>query len=107
MEREADHQRAKYLKYRKPNKSFTKKKTPKEETLILDDTSDSDYSTSSYDDHSPDEDEKTSIAYDSDSADNDESSNSSIGSKGNILINGCRDGFIIDKVKPSGKSKIR
>ena len=41
-EREAAHKRAKYLKYKKLNKAFAKKKTHKEETVILDDTSDSD-----------------------------------------------------------------
>ena len=44
LEREAVHQRAKYLKYKNVNKAFAKKKTPKEETLILDDTLDSDSS---------------------------------------------------------------
>ena len=41
LEREDAHQRAKYLKYNKPNKAFAKKKTPKEETVVLYDTSDS------------------------------------------------------------------
>ena len=70
MEREASNQKAKYLKYKKLNKAFFNKKTPKEETVILDDTLDSDFSSSSEADNSPDEDEKTSIAYYSESADN-------------------------------------
>ena len=84
MEKEAAHQRAKYLKYRKLNKYFAKKKTPKEETVVLDGTSDKDSSSRSEAYNSPGEDEKTSIAYDSESDDDDESSNSSVGSKGNI-----------------------
>ena len=47
LEKEAAHQRAKYLKYKKLNKSFAKKKTRKEETVIIDDTSDSKSSSSS------------------------------------------------------------
>ena len=97
LEREAAHQRAKYLKYKKLNKAFSEKKTPKEETVILDDTSDSDSSSSSEDHNSPDEDDKASIAYDSESADNDESRNSSIVSERNIWLNGYRDAFIIKK----------
>ena len=41
LEKEAAHQRAKYLKYKKLNKAFAKKKTCTEGTVILDDTSDS------------------------------------------------------------------
>ena len=70
LEREAAHQRAKYLKYKNPNKAFTKKKTPKEDTVIIDDTSDSESSSSIEADNPPDEYNKTSIVYDSDSADN-------------------------------------
>ena len=47
LEREASHQRAKYPKYKKLNKAFAKKNTPKEETVIIYDTSDSNYSSSS------------------------------------------------------------
>ena len=79
LEREASHQRANYLKYKKLNKAFAKKKTPKEDTFILDETSDCNSSSSNEADNSPEEDEKTSIAYDSDSTDDDESSSSSIG----------------------------
>ena len=68
MQAESSHQKSKYEKL---NKAFAKKKTSKEETVILDDTSDSDSLSSSDSDNSPDEDEKTSFAYDSDSADND------------------------------------
>ena len=68
-------------KYKQLNKAFAKKKTPKEETVILDDTSDRNYSSSSEAENSPDEDEKTSIAYDSESADYNESRNISINRK--------------------------
>ena len=47
LEKEASHERAKYLNYKKLNKAFAKKNTRKEETDILDDTSDSDSSSSS------------------------------------------------------------
>ena len=47
LEKEASHQRTKYLKYKKLNKAFAKKKTRKEENFILDDTWDSDSSSSS------------------------------------------------------------
>ena len=60
MEKEASHQRAKYLKYKKLNKSFSKKKT----RVILDDPSEKYSSSSSEGDNSPDEVEKNSIAYD-------------------------------------------
>ena len=49
LEREAAHQRSKYLKYKNINKDIAKKKTPKEDTIILDDTSDSNSSSSSED----------------------------------------------------------
>ena len=65
---------------KKLNKAFSKKKAPKEETVVLDDTLDRNSSSSSEADNYPDEDEKTSIAYDSYSADNDEISNSYISS---------------------------
>ena len=107
MDREAAHQTAKYLKYKKLNKALSKKKTPKEETIILDDTLDINSSSSSESNHSPDEYEKTSIAYDSESADDNKNSNRSIGREENIWINGCRDPFIIDKLTPISKSKIK
>ena len=81
LEKEASHQRVKYLKYKKLNKAFAKKKTRKEETFILDDNSDSNSSSSSEAQNSRDEYEEASIAYDSDFANDDESSNSSIYSK--------------------------
>ena len=62
LEREAAHQRAKYLKYKKLNKNFAKKKTPNEETIILYDNSDSDSSSSNEAYNSLDEYEKASIA---------------------------------------------
>ena len=86
-------------KYKNLNKYFAKEKTPKEDTVSLDDTSYINSSSRSWNYNSPDEDEKTSIAYDSKSADDDEISNSSIGSEGGIWLNGCRDGCIIHKVK--------
>ena len=49
LEAEASHQRAKHLKYKKLNKYFAKKKTPKEETVIIDDTLDINSSSSSED----------------------------------------------------------
>ena len=84
MEREASHQRAKYLKYKNLNKAFAKKNTPKEDTVILGNTSDSNSSSSSESDNYPDKDDKASIAYNSESADDDEIRNSSIGSEENI-----------------------
>ena len=84
LDREAAHQRAKYLKYKNISKDFTKKKTQKEETVVLDDTSDSNSSSISEDENSPDKDEKISTSYDLESAGNDKSNNSSISSKVNI-----------------------
>ena len=55
MEKETSHQRAKHLKYKKLNKAFSKKKT----RIILDDPSESDSSSSSEGDNSPDEGEKS------------------------------------------------
>ena len=65
LEREASHKRSKYLKYKKLNKAFAKNKTLKEETVILDNTSDSDSSSSSEAYNLCDEYKKSSIAYDS------------------------------------------
>ena len=95
---EAAHKRSKYLKYKKIKKSFANKNTPKE-----DDTSDSNSSSSSEAYNSRDENEKSSITYDSESAENYESSNISISSEGKFWLNGCRYGFITDKVKPNIK----
>ena len=81
LEREAAHQRAKYIKYKNLNKLFAKKKTRKEETFILDDTSNGNSTSSSEAYNYHDEDQKSSITYDSELADNDESSISSIISK--------------------------
>ena len=81
LEKEAAHQRAKYLKYKKLNKYFAKTKTHKEETFIIDYTSDSNSSSSSEAHNSCGEYEKTPIAYDSMSGNDDESSNSSINSE--------------------------
>ena len=65
LEKEASHQRVKYLKYKNLNTFFTKKNTRKEETVILDDTSDIDSSSRSEADNYCDEDKKTFIAYNS------------------------------------------
>ena len=81
VERKPAHQRAKYLKYKKLNKAFSNKKNPKEETVIIYDTLDSDSSSSSEAYNYHNEDEKSSIAYNSGCADDDEISNSSIGSE--------------------------
>ena len=78
MQAEAAHQTA---KYKKLNIAFAKKKTSKEETVILYDTLGKNSSSSSEADNFPDEDEKTSISYNSESADDAESISSSIGSK--------------------------
>ena len=107
LEKEASHQRAKYLKYKNRNKDFAEKKTPKEENIIIDDTLDSKSSSISEADNYPDKDEKNSIAYNSESADNEKSSNISIGSEENIWLNGCRYVFIINKLKLNIKSKIK
>ena len=60
LEKEASHQRAKYLNYKNINKDLSKKKT----RVILDYSLESDSSSSSEGDNSPDEVEKNSIAYD-------------------------------------------
>ena len=60
LQAESAHQRT---KYKKLNKDFAKKKTSKEETIILDDTLERNSSSISEADNSPDEYEKTSIAY--------------------------------------------
>ena len=81
LEKEASHERAKYLNYKKLNKAFAKKNTRKEETDILDDTSDSDSSSSSEAHNYRDEYKKTSISYDSEWGNDDKSSNRSIDSE--------------------------
>ena len=75
------HQRSKYLKYKNLNKYFAKKKTLKEETVILDGTLDRNSSSISEVHNYRDEYDKTSIAYDSESINDDKSSNSSIKSE--------------------------
>ena len=50
FDKEASHQRAKYLNYKKLNKTLAKKNT----RVILDDPSESDSSSSSEDNNSPD-----------------------------------------------------
>ena len=100
--KKTSHQRAKYLKYKKLNKAFAKKKI----RVILDDPSDTDYSSSSESHNSKNEDEKTSITYDSESGNDDKSSNSSTNNEKEIWNNCCRDGFIINKLNNS-KSNIK
>ena len=102
LEKKASHQRATYLKYKKLNKAFYKKNT----RVVLYYPLDRDSSSSSEADNSPDEDEKTSIAYDSDSGNSDKISNSATNTKEEAWNNGCRYGFIIDKLNNS-KSKIK
>ena len=77
LEKEAAHQRAKYLKYKKLNKSFAKKNT----RVILYDPLDIDSSSSSESQNSCDEDSKTYIDYNLKWCNNEESSNRSIVSK--------------------------
>ena len=77
LEKEASHQRAKYLNYKNLNKAFSKNKTH----VILDDPSERNSSSISEGDNSPDEGEKKSIAYDSESGNSDESSNSATETK--------------------------
>ena len=67
LEKETSHKRSKYLKYKKLNKDFYKKKN----NVILDDPLESNSSSISEADNSPDEGEKTSIAYESESSNSD------------------------------------
>ena len=97
FDKEASHQRAKYLNYMNLNKSFSKKKT----RVIIDDPSESDSFSISEADNSPDEGEKASITYDSESGNSDEGSNNSTDTRKEVWNNGCRDGFIIDKLNNS------
>ena len=80
LEKEASNQRAEYLKYKKLNKDFSKKKS----CVILDDPSYSASSSSSESHNYQNEDKKNSIAYDSESGNSDESSNSSTDTKEKI-----------------------
>ena len=57
LEKEASHQRAKYLKYKKLNMALSKKNM----LVILDDPSESNYPSSSESDNSPDEVRKTPL----------------------------------------------
>ena len=66
LEKQASHQRAKYLKHKKLNKAFSKKKTP----VILED-SESNSSSSSEEENYSDEGDKNSITYDSESGESD------------------------------------
>ena len=103
MQAGASHQKSKYEKL---NKAFTKRKIYKEENFSLSDSLDSNSLSSSEYNHSSNETWETSIIYDSDSAHNDSSSTSII-SKDNILLDGCRDAIIIDKLKTNGKSMLK
>ena len=80
FQEESAHQKSDYEKL---NKDFTKRKTSEEETVVLYETSDSNYSYISESNNSSNETGKTSIAHDSDSTEDDESRSSSISSKDN------------------------
>ena len=97
LEKEASHQRANYLKYKKLNKALPKKNT----RVILDNPQESDSSSSSEDDNSPDEGRKKSMTYDSELGNSDKSSNSATNTKEESWNNGCRDGFFINKLNNS------
>ena len=86
---------------------FAKNNNPKEDTVTLYETLDSDSLSRSGADNYSNETRKISIAYNSDSSDDDESSSIFIGSEENNRLNGCRDAFIINKVKPNIKSNIK
>ena len=77
LEKEASHQRAKYLKYKNLNKAFSKKNT----RVIIYDPSESDSSSSSEGYNSPVKGEKNSIAYNSESGNGDKISNSATDTK--------------------------
>ena len=66
----------------------------------------SDSSSSSEGENSPDKGEKNSIAYDSDSNNSDKSSNNATDTEEEAWKMGCRDGFVIDKLNNS-KSNIK
>ena len=102
LEREASHQREKYLKYKKLNKEFSKKKT----RFIIDDPSESESYSSSDDDNSLGEGEKKSMTYNSKSGNSDESINSATNNEEEAWNNGCRYGFVIDKSNNS-RSNIK
>ena len=71
MQEEAAHQKS---KYRNLNKTFTKRKTSKEETVVIADSLDGDSSSRSESNNSSNETGKNSIAYDSYYYDKDSSS---------------------------------
>ena len=75
MQVETAHQKSKYEKL---NKYFTKRKTSKEESVVLDNSSYRDSSSIYEYENYYNEAGKISINYDSDSADDDKSSSSSI-----------------------------
>ena len=106
LQAEAAHQK---FKYENLNKAFTKRKTYKEETINLADSSESNYSSSGEPKTPPPRTgkNKTSITYDSDSADVGKISSSSTSSGDRNLINGCREAFIIDKATTNSKSKLK
>ena len=107
LEKEDTHQKSKHLKYKNLNKDFSKKKTRKEDTGIIDDTSDSVSSSNSEAQKSRGEDKEASIAYDSESGNDDENSNNFIGREENNWNNGWRNGLIINKLKNNSKSNTK
>ena len=96
LEKQASHQRAKYLKYKNLNKAFSKKKTP----VILEE-SESNSSTSREEENSSDEGEENSITYDSESGGSDKSINNATDTKEEAWNNGCRELIVIDKLNNS------
>ena len=82
-------------------------KTSKEDTVVLDDSSVRNSSSRNKSNHSSKETGKTSIFYDSDSAYDDKISTSSISIEDDIWLDGCRDAFIIDKLKTNSKSNLK
>ena len=97
LEKQASHQRAKYLKYKKLNKAVSKKKT----RVILDELSERDSSSSSEDDNYSDEGEKNCITYDSESGESKNSGNSATDTEEEAWNNGCRELIVINKLNNS------
>ena len=77
LEKEAYHQRAKYLKYNNINKAFSKKNT----RVILDDPLESNSSSSSEERNSSGEGEENSVTYNSESGGSEKSSNNATDTK--------------------------
>ena len=104
MHKETPHQK---YKYEKLNKAFTMRKTSKGETVALDDSSDIESQSRSESYHSSNKTGKTSYNNDSDPTDDEEISTISSSSKDNIWLDGCRDAFIIDKLKTNSRLNLK